>query len=86
MGKQLQVSDLKPGARLLFVPVREGIARGPKLAPIPMQGAVLAVTDYLIGCVKRGSLQAFARDLKEPPMPEPQPNDEPQAPDAPVEE
>lgn len=86
MGKQLQVSDLKLGARLLFVPTRSGIARGFKLAAIPMKGAVLVVTDYLVGCVKRGALQVFSRELTEPLKPQPQPDEAPQTPDGPEEE
>jgi len=57
--KLLPICAVSLGQRAFVLPRGEGIPRGPGLDPIPREGAVLTVTDYLFGAIQRGALAAY---------------------------
>lgn len=62
----IQASQLRSGQPVFVVPATPGIPRAPKLGPIPTDGALMTVTDYLFGCASRGAVVCYAPTGEEP--------------------
>ncbi len=57
--KHIPICAVSLGQRVFVLPRGDGIPRGPGLEPLPREGAVLTVTDYLFGAIQRGAVTAY---------------------------
>lgn len=57
--KHIPICAVSLGQRAFVLPRGEGIPRGPGLGPIPPEGMVLILTDYLFGAIQRGAVSAY---------------------------
>ncbi len=60
----IQASQLRSGQRVYAVPrdettPRGGPVGGKPLGPIPIAGAELVITEYLLGCAQRGAITCY---------------------------
>lgn len=62
----IQASQLRSGQAVFVVPSSPGVPRAPKLGAIPADGALMTVTDYLLGCASRGSIVCYEPDGEVP--------------------
>lgn len=79
MRRHISVHEVQAGARVFVIPRDASTPRGPKLDPIPKGGMEVVVTDYIFGCMQRGSVTAYGpEEVAEPTAPaaaEPAPAD-----------
>ena len=57
--KHIPICVVSLGQRVFVLPRGDGIPRGPGLEPLPREGAVLTITDYLFGAIQRGAVTAY---------------------------
>jgi hypothetical protein len=57
--KHIPICAVSLGQRVFVLPRGDGIPRGPGLEPLPREGAVLTITEYLFGAIQRGGVTAY---------------------------
>lgn len=57
--KHIPICAVSTGQRVFLVPRGDGIPRGPGLEPLPREGVVQTITDYLFGAIQRGAVTAY---------------------------